>query len=298
MSERTPGGGDEAMDLDILARDGLLLDALGHGEPAPAGDSVAALLAAWHADLADDLPAPPELRQAVPDADPAAPGAGQPTAAGSAPLPAPEADRDVEAPIPLRARAARRHRPWAVRLAAAGVALLALAAGLGVSSRSAGPGSPLWSLTRVLYPQQAEVRDVEDLITRARAALDAGRPDEAGQLVAQARRELADITDPATAARLRAELDALTRDLAAAGPAPVPSAAPASPAPATRPSTPATRPTSAGEAPAPRPSGAATSPAPGSSPGSPGPLLPLPSLPLPSLSPLPGLPLPTGGLLD
>ncbi|MGW5673242.1 anti-sigma-D factor RsdA, partial [Micromonospora sp. NPDC003776] len=64
MSERTPGGGDEAMDLDVLTRDDVLLDALGRGEPAPDGDAVAAMLAAWHADLDDDVPA--SVRPAVP----------------------------------------------------------------------------------------------------------------------------------------------------------------------------------------------------------------------------------------
>ncbi|MFG2057569.1 hypothetical protein ACGFI9_26465 [Micromonospora sp. NPDC048930] len=304
MSERTPGGGEEAMDLDVLARDDLLLDALGRGEPAPAGDSVAALLAAWHADLTDDLPAPAPVRPAAPDAAPTAivplpaSSAGRAPATGS--LPEPAAKDEVTAPTPLSAaRSARRHRPWTVRLAAAAVALLALAAGLGVSSRTAGPGSPLWSLTKVLYPQQAEVRDVEELITRARAALADGRLDDAGQLVEQARRELADVTDRATVARLRADLDALTRDLAAAR-APLPSTAPSPSAPAT-PTTPAARPSSGGaSAPRPRPSGSTTSTGPSSSPGSGGPLLPLPDLPLPSLSPLlPGLPLPTGGgLLD
>lgn len=286
MSERTPGGGEEAMDLDVLARDDLLLDALGRGEPAPDGDAVAAMLAAWHADL-DDVPAP--VRPAAPGAEPAV---------------VPLAATRVDEPTPISAaRSARRRRPWAVRLAAAAVALLALAAGLGVSSRTAGPGSPLWSLTRVLYPQQAEVRDVEDLITRARAALDAGRLDEAGQLVARARQELADVTDPATAARLRAQIDALTRDLAAARaplPSAVPSPVPSPSAPAAGPATPAARPSSGGSAaPRPRPSGSTTAPTPGSSPATSGsPLLPLPGLPLPSLSPLLPLPLPTGGLLD
>jgi hypothetical protein len=163
VSERTPGGGDEAMDLGTISRDDVLLDALGRGAGVPDADELAALLAAWRADLTDD-PAT--------DVSPGAP-------------------------------AVRRARPWTLRLAAAAVALLALVSGLGVGSHRAGPDSPLWSLTRLLYPQQAEVRAVEDSITRARAALDVGRLDDAGRLIDQARRDLAAIDDPATVDRLR-----------------------------------------------------------------------------------------------
>lgn len=275
MNERS--GGDEAMDLDVLARDDLLLTALGRGEPAPAGDDLAVLLAAWHADVAEDAPA---LRPAAPD-----PAVTPPETPGA-----------TVTPLPSRRRRA-------VRLAAAAVALLALAGGLGVGSRTAEPGSPLWSLTRVLYPQQAEVRDVETLIGQARAALAAGRLDEARQRAGRAGRELADVTDPAAVARLRAELDALAGDLAAAA-APPPAPRPSAATPAAPSVSPTTAPSDARPAPSPSPrrSGPAASASPSSSAsgGGSGPLLPglpLPS-PLPTLSPLlPGLPLPTGDLL-
>ncbi|MFG2107219.1 anti-sigma-D factor RsdA [Micromonospora chersina] len=279
MTGRTPGEGDEAMDLGTIARDDVLLDALGRGEPAPDGDALAGLLAAWRSDLAEE---PTGVRPAAPD---------------------------VVEEAPVR-RAVRRPRPWALRLAAAAVALLALVSGLGISSRDVGPGSPLWSLTKLLYPQQAEVRGIEDTIDRARAALDAGRLDDAEALIAQARRDLARVEDPAAVARLGAALDVLARDLAAAraGTAP-PSAvptdtAPDTPAPTAVPSPSVTGTPRRGLATSggsPRP-GTSSSPAPADSP-----LLPLPRLPQPSVSvsvsvpglPLPGLPLPTGGgLLD
>ncbi|SCL48235.1 anti-sigma-D factor RsdA [Micromonospora chersina] len=278
MTGRTPGDGDEAMDLGTIARDDALLDALGRGEPAPDGDALAGLLAAWRSDLAEE---PTGVRPAAPD---------------------PVGDAPVR-------RAVRRPRPWALRLAAAAVALLALVSGLGISSRDAGPGSPLWSLTKLLHPQQAEVRGIEDTIDRARAALNAGRLDDAEALIAQARRDLARVEDPAAVTRLGAALDVVARDLAAARgvtapPSAAPASAPASPAPTAVPSPTVTR------TPRPGPATSGGSPRPGTS-GSPAPadspLLPLPGLPLPSVSvsvsvpglPLPGLPLPTGGgLLD
>lgn len=279
MIGRTPGDGDEAMDLGTIARDDALLDALGHGEPAPDGDALAGLLAAWRSDLAEE---PTGVRPAAPDTVEEAP-ARRPTG---------------------------RPRPWTLRLAAAALALLALVSGLGISSRDAGPGSPLWSLTKLLHPQQAEVRGIEDTIDRARAALDDGRLDDAEALIAQARRDLARVEDPADVSRLAAALDVLARDLAAArGVTAPPSAAPAATTPASPAPTAVPSPTGTGT-PRPGPATSGGSPRPGTS-GSPAPadspLLPLPELPLPSVSvsvsvpglQLPGLPLPTGGgLLD
>ncbi|MEU2614733.1 hypothetical protein ABZ570_24585 [Micromonospora sp. NPDC007271] len=288
MRRRTPGGGEEAMDLEVLARDDMLLDALGHGEAAPTDDDLAVLLAAWRADLADGAPEPANLRPPAPN--------------GDAPA------------VPLRpAGRSLRPRPWALRLAAAGVALLALVSGLGIGSRSAEPGSPLWSLTKLLYPQQAEVRVVEQTIAEARAALAAGRLDHARQLADQAHGELTAVTDPSAVDRLRGELDALSAELTGTSTTVAQTAAPSSPAPTLRPTGSPSRPSAATSAPGPAPSRPGTPPAEPS--GSPSraqsPLLPLPQLPLPlpssplpssplfspPLSPRPKQPLPTGDLL-
>jgi len=43
----------EPMDMTVLAQDEALFEALGRGDPPPAGDDVAMLLAAWRADLTD-----------------------------------------------------------------------------------------------------------------------------------------------------------------------------------------------------------------------------------------------------
>ncbi|MBY8874883.1 hypothetical protein K7640_23935 [Micromonospora sp. PLK6-60] len=313
--------GDAARELPLVGDD-LLLDALGRGEPAPAGDDVAALLAAWRTDLDADAPgltggtAPPAgpIRPGTPaelteHATPPA-GAHRPgTPAELTEHAAPPAEahrpgtplaprRGVVTPLPARRRA--------VRLAAAAVAGVLLLTGLAVGSRSAGPTSPLWSLTKVLYPQQAEVRGVERLVAQARAAVAAGRYDEARRLADRAGAALAGIDDPDEVARLRADIDAVRRGLAARPAPPVGTAPSASPA--AGPSAAARPPVARTTAPAPRGSGSA--PAPTGSPTAAAPtpspddrLLPLPELPLPLptgslLSPLPGLPLPSIDLLD
>ncbi|TDB76753.1 anti-sigma-D factor RsdA [Micromonospora sp. KC723] len=264
MREHRPDGGEE-LDLATIARDDRLLDALGRGEPVPAGDDLASMLAAWHADLgADPQEAPPAV---------------DPWAATPAATPARLGGRFL-------------------RVAAAVVALAALAVGLGVASRTAGPGSPLWSLTRVLYPGQAEVRSVEDSLVRARAAVDSGQLDNARQLVDRARGDLPAIDDPATTARLGAELDAVHRDLLEAlstrSPG-VPSAGIPTPGPTlTREPAPGgTTPKLTSPAPSPTPGGRTPLPDGGS--------LPLPTLLPPSGAPtllpvLPGLPPSAGDL--
>lgn len=264
MTERNPGRGEE-VDLATIARDDHLLDVLGRGEPAPEGDDLAAMLAAWRDDLGetvDDQPAPP--------------------------LPAPAA-RTVRA-----ARLGRRM----VGLAAAVVALVVIATGLGIGSRDAGPASPLWALTRVLYPEQADVRLVETAIREARGAAADGRLDEAWNLMDQARRQLGSVEDPDTVRRLTADLDALQRELVAVAPTPAPPTGTPAPSPSAAPSAP----TSAGPV---EPKPAPSEPAPAASPTKRSPLdLPLPQLPLPSPSAnpnspsLPGLPLPTISILD
>ncbi|MGS2619478.1 hypothetical protein ACVCAH_33955 [Micromonospora sp. LZ34] len=280
MSGQTPGDAEEAMDLEIMARDDLLLNALGRGEEAPGDDDLAAILAAWHADVALKMPAPGVLRSSA--------HVGSTTAT----------DRSRPVRLAARPRLSAPSRRWALPLAAAAVAVIALASGLGVSSRHAGPGSPLWSLTKVLHPQQAEVREVEDRIDRARNALAAGRLDDAQQLMDHARRDLARVADRSAADRFQAQLDALARELltARADPATLPAATAGAPAPTRHPTTG----TSAAKPPPTKPERTAAA---GGSPAeetNPVPPLPQPAVPpAPSasqLSPLPGLPLQTGGL--
>ncbi|NYF59251.1 anti-sigma-D factor RsdA [Micromonospora purpureochromogenes] len=294
MTGHEPDSGEQ-LDLGTVTRDDLLLDALGRGDEGTDGDDLAAMLAAWRADVTADV-------------DETGRSSGLP-AVGT------EADQRAGSDLPtgpvrVGGARSRRPRPWALRLAAAVAAVLMLATGLGVGSRSAGPESPLWALTKVLHPEQAAVRTVEDIIARARDAVAAGRLDEARRLVDQAQRELTSVTDPADATRLRAEIDAVLRDLAApscptwprcATPAAPtgPTSTPLGPTAANPPGTAAPGP--ATTAPTRPPAQPAPEPTAGSNllPLPPLPRLPLSPAPSPSLlPPLPGLPLPTGGLLD
>ncbi|MEU4641435.1 anti-sigma-D factor RsdA [Micromonospora sp. NPDC023814] len=260
MSEQTRDGGEE-LDLATIARDDELLDALGRGGPGPARDDLAAMLAVWRDELVDGH----------------------------------HALRPATEPVPMRkARPAPLGR-GVLRLAAGVIAVAAISTGLGVGSRHAGPSSPLWSLTRVLYPEQADVRLVEHTIQRARTAATAGRLDEARALLAEARTELTAIDDPAAARRLAAELDLLQHSLldpVATPGAPSTGASPPPPSDGAGPATPARPAPSQPEKPT--PDGSPT----------PGLVVPLPGSPTlrpdpgpPARPPLPKPPLPNGRIL-
>ncbi|MFF0365856.1 anti-sigma-D factor RsdA [Micromonospora sp. NPDC005087] len=293
MSEPRPDGGED-LDLAAIDRDDLLLDALGRGEQEADADGLTAMLAAWRADVTPDQPdtvVDGELHVVPPR--PEGWARTLRTGAPTAPVPGP----------PRWEASGRR----ALGLAAAVLAVLMLATGLGVASHDAGPTSPLWSLTKVLHPERAEVLGVEHSTARARAAVAAGRYDEARELIDQAQRDLGRVTDPADATRLRADIDAVLRDLAAhlCPGWPRCATSPVAPAPSPAMSTAAaTEPSGAappgGTAPAPQRPAPTDSPTSGANPTLP--RLPLPSVPLPSVLPsLPGLPLPlplpTGDLL-
>jgi len=82
------------------------------------------------------------------------------------------------------ARVRRRRRPRLLVPIAAAAAVLAIAfAGVGLLARDAGPGDPLWALTKVLYADHARsveaAQAVRTDLREAEAALSAGRLDEA-----------------------------------------------------------------------------------------------------------------------
>lgn len=265
MTDR--GKGEQPVSVAQIAADDRLLDALGRGEPIEddlATDPAAAMLAAWRDDL--DL----SWDEAVDDA-PEEP----------APLPAGDPQR-------------KRRLVQAI-LGAAAAAVFAL--GLAITAHQAEPGSVLWPVSKVVYPQRAEVKAAEKAIADARAALAEGRPADARSLLATAAEHIARIDDRGTAERLRAEVDALLSTLDATT-APPPAAATPAPGTSTPPPAPGTSQpgSSGGTKPAPPPEGGDPAPEPSKSSGGllpdlplPTPLLPLPPLPLPTLPPiLPG----------
>ncbi|MGN9910339.1 anti-sigma-D factor RsdA [Phytohabitans sp. LJ34] len=263
MTDR--GKAEQPVSVAQIAADDRLLDALGRGEPVDddlATDPAAAMLAAWRADL---------------DADEVF------------------LDEPVSAP-PLPAGDPRRKRRLVQAILGAAAAAV-FAVGLAITAHQAQPGSVLWPVSKVVYPQRAEVKAAEKAIADAREALAEGRPADARSLLATAAEHIARIDDRDTAARLRAEVDALLSTLNAAT-APPPAATTPAPGTSTPPPSPRTSPpgSSGGTKPAPPPEGGDPAPEPSTSSGGllpdlplPTPLLPLPPLPLPTLPPiLPG----------
>jgi hypothetical protein len=255
----------EHVDLAAVQADDALLDALGRGEPAPAGDDLAGLVAGWRAELATDLP----------------PDAVELPAHGTA----------VQ-PMPLR-------RAIVFRRVLAGAAAAALFLGcVALGAQRSGPDGPLWPITRVLYPQTADVRAAEHAISLARDAAAAQRYADARRLLDVAASHTESVTDSATRQRLRDRIEELRRSLPAG---PGSTAATGS----TPPTTPGNRAPATPPAPVRSPGTTTTAPTPGAAKGHPPthgnplpglksiqPFLPAPKLPVPKL-PAPTLPVPT-----
>jgi hypothetical protein len=258
-------------DLSQITADDALLDALGRGEPAPDGDALAGLLRAWRADLDTDLDAHLD--------------AGQP-------LVGELLEAETNRPIELKPR----RRPS--RLLTGIAAAILVFGGLAAGASRAGPDSPLWPLTKVMYPEQADTRSAERAISEARAALAANRLDEANHQLNVATTLVGRLQNSDDKKRLADQITQLRQLIAArvapsAGPTPS-----ATPVPGGTPDTPngPTQQPAPPQAPGPQPTGDGGG---GNNNPLPVPLptggggLPLPSLPgLPTPS-LPGLPLPT-----
>ncbi|HEY3502225.1 MAG TPA: hypothetical protein VGN37_05465 [Actinocatenispora sp.] len=188
---------DASRASDAIDRDDRALDALlGLGDPvdARADDPAMRLLAAWHADLSADDPLP--VRAAAPDTT---------RVRRRAPAAA-ESDRTR----PGR-RTSRRRRGGRLALAT-GVAVLATTgfAGVAMAAGGASPGSPLFPVTKVIYPDRAAVREhqaaaAHDLAS-ARQAAKEGRDDDARRYLDDADRHSREM--PSSAA------DAVRRDTA------------------------------------------------------------------------------------
>ncbi|NUR69893.1 MAG: hypothetical protein HOU81_03655 [Hamadaea sp.] len=229
----------DPVDPAQLARDDELLDLLGSGSPPPADDSLAVMLSSWQSSL-------------------------------SAPM-------TVDSPAPA---IRLKRRPLSARLVAAiAAAVVVLGGGLTAGAANAGPGSPLWPITKIVYADRAAVQQATAFLDQATTAYADRRFDDARALTDKAAALLPKVTDAADRQRLAARIEQLRAALAAVT-IPVPGSSPTTPS---------------GVAPSavPRPSGVAPSTTPSPAPASPSPspshggLLPLP--PLPSL--LPSLPI-------
>ncbi|SFB15138.1 hypothetical protein SAMN05216266_105238 [Amycolatopsis marina] len=174
----------DEVDEVTMAADDLLLDRLGRGEQQADTDSgaVADLLAQWRRALPDGTEA--DVREPL------------------SVLSAPEVPRS------------RRFGGRAARAVLAGATATVVAfGGASLAAANAGPDSPLWPVTRVLYPDRAESRTAADAVVQtlgaARAALDQGRGTEADRLLDEASVLLTDVREPAVAQRLRTEVEQL-----------------------------------------------------------------------------------------
>lgn len=182
---------------------------------------------------------------------------------------------DISTPLPALApaRAPRRFlRPFLVAAAAAVFAL----GGTAALAATAQPGSPLWPITKVIYPDRADSRTAaqaaQRLLDQAATAVAEHREPDALAALTAAKAQIDLITDPGTRQRLEARWAQLRAALSLSQ---ISTGTPSA-------------------APAPGNPGTAPSPAPSHTPGGGGvvPPLPVPSLPLPSL-PVPSLPLPS-----
>jgi hypothetical protein len=189
---------------------------------------------------------------------------------------------DISTPLPATAPARTRRRFLRPFLVAAAAAVFALG-GTAALAATAQPGSPLWPITKIIYPDRADSRTAakaaQRLLDQAATAIAEHRYPDALAALTAARPQIDLVTDRDTRQRLEDRWVLLRAALISLSPG-TPIAAPTPPGTAGNP-------------------GTAPSPAPSHTYGGGGvvPPLPLPSLPLPSLpvssSPLPSLPLPS-----
>jgi Anti-sigma-D factor RsdA to sigma factor binding region len=187
---RKPSPHGPAPDLATVRADDLLLDALGHGDPAPADDDLAAMLGAWRAELSD-----------VTDES--------------------DVTEEEDDLAPVRRR---RLRSGTYRLILAGAVVVAAAGGVGVAAAATGtPGSPLWPITQVVNPDRANVLQAQDALDQARQAITAGRYADAGRLLDTAQGLISRVPAGKDAQRLRADLATLRAALPTSTPGTAPS---------------------------------------------------------------------------
>jgi hypothetical protein len=248
MTDEPLTSGERPTDLADMVADTLLLDALGSGGTVPATDRVAWMLAAWREDIAaglDELTAQPlpvgTAVVAQSEAEPAgehtellpvvalpepAPVVVPPSHVSADVEPVTPDDEAVDALVgadPRDGRRSRRAVKWTLGSAAA---LLVAGTGIVIGAGQATPGSPLWPITRVMYPEQADAAAAEHTLALARLAAADGRYDEARRLLKRAGTLVGRVDDPSRARRLREEMATVTGMLPQGAAVTAPSATP------------------------------------------------------------------------
>jgi hypothetical protein len=204
-----PGEHGELIDLSALYEDDLLLDQLGRGEEPDDGDAVAATLSRWRATL---------------------PAAG------------PTDDELLDSAL-AALRSGNRTRRLARGSVFVSIVAVLVGGAVTAAAEHAGPGSPLWPVTQLVFHDLAEARAAAeaagDSIGAARAAIDGGHYVEAAGLLDDAAGFIARM-DREDASRLRADIASLLAripvdaDEPAPDPGPGPGAAPDGTAPPSR----------------------------------------------------------------
>ena len=164
--------------LRTQRKDDRLLDRLGRGEPGdPAGDDVEAMLAGWRRSLPIAGPPDAHLLAAVTATEP---------------------------------RQARRMVRASLGVAAS---VVLVCGGVAVAAADAGPDSPLWPVTRLVYGNVAESRLALDganhAVSDARTAAGQGRYPDAARLLATADTLADKVDEPGAAQRLRSDIAAV-----------------------------------------------------------------------------------------
>jgi len=201
------------VDLTTLAEDDRLLDQLGRGERPDGCDDVDALLSDWRARM---------------------------------PAPDPADDRLLAASVAAIRRPVTR---WSRRSVVVATTALVAFGGLTAAAEHAGPDSPLWPITQLVYGDLADsrtsARDAGDTVADARIAIDSGAYDRASRLLDHAATLTDRVDEPGVADELRTRIATLrgliptvTDPLPATPPVP---AVPGTPS-ATLPPTPTTNP--------------------------------------------------------
>lgn len=187
---------ERPLDTEAVSRDDELLNLLGSGESPDTADPVIQALHAWQVDISTDLD---HARTSGLN------GHGHRMRPGTVRSGTPSTG-SVTSPGKRHRRHGRRRSTFA----AVAIGLSAGLSGVAVAAADAGPGSPLWPITKVIYSDVAAERqaeaDAEAALDRARQALKEGRMEDAERYLDEADRQ-AGAVHSGEADKLRSDLN-------------------------------------------------------------------------------------------